>query len=449
MKHTHKPAILAVSVITSLGLIAPTFAHPLAMANVNAAFNKEKKEIKVDLNSAIKKLRSDSKDNERRLATIQGVVSAKNIATDGTGQLSITVSKFAPKVKGDNLKALSFNTVLAVNVTSATQVRNKNGEKMSASDIMVNDQVSLVGRMNEDGMLSASLIQMARITPVTAHLQGTLLTLPSTTAPTTFTITVKNAVRGSGTDASVILPSPSSTVSVQVDSATELLRLHGGKSNLAEFSVGDNLVIKGTFSSTSVFTAKSVRNESIQEVNKKGIITGLDGGTQTLSLNWTDKTSVKVTSATVITLPNNVSGSWSSLTAGQTADIKGTLNTRTNILTAATIKVLNQNVLPLSVNFTGTVVATPSSTSPTTLTLTLTSALSPQIKNLPEGWRKFISDRSVSIVIDTTAALFDRMWNRITVGSIQAGDKLEIGGQLQTNGTVQANFVKDLSMPRQ
>lgn len=80
-------------------------------------------------------------------------------------------------------------------------------------------------------------------------INGTLLTLAGTTAPTSLSVQTKSA-----------------TITVMVAGTTTLLRRYNGHSNLAEFSPGDQLSVRGSYEagSTTTLDALSIKDKSIQ-----------------------------------------------------------------------------------------------------------------------------------------------------------------------------------------
>ncbi len=432
MNTIKKSFLVGVTVVTSLGMVLPTFAHTLAIKNPIAIIKQERNEIKKDLKNNIEELRKKSQEEERRLVTVEGTLTAK---TDT--QLSLELTKFVPLYQKNALLAPALKTTLAVTVTANTSIQGKNGAKLSLADLALTDQLTVAGRMNTDGTLTALTIKDRTKAMQAYTVRGTIATLTNLGVPTSFTIVVSNPLSLSPID---------STVTVMVDAQTKFTRLYNGVSTLPEFSVGDVVAIKGTFSTSSILTAQTIHNESIRASDKKGIITAIDASTQTVTLNWSDKVVAKIVAGTTILLSNNATGTFSNLVVGQSVHIKGVLNLRTQSYVAREVKVTNQTIVPFAISFKGVAVATPSATLPSTFMVKI-SSLSSDVKHLPEGWRPFVGERQVSVTIDSNTAIFDRNWNRISLASFLANDKLSLGGQVQVNGTALVTFLRDESYP--
>ncbi len=277
--------------------------------------------------------------------------------------------------------------------------------------------------------------------PVSAGLRGTITTLPSTSTPTSFTFTVISNSSTTLETNGVIKPANGTLITVAVANDTKLVRKFDGVSALSEFNVGDEIIVKGTFSSSTALSASWIRNESIREQNKNGIVSAIDSANQTVTLNWTNQNIVKIIPTTAITLANNASGTFSNLQIGQQVSVKGVLNTRTSIWTAKKITVKGQTTFPFTVTLNGKLLSTPSSTLPTTLQLNA-GAIKTGAKNMPLNWREFMNKQNVSVTVDAATTLYDKSWNKITVASLLANDKLSIGAKVQENGTILATFLQ-------
>jgi hypothetical protein len=98
---------------------------------------------------------------------------------------------------------------------------------------------------------------------------GVLQTMSGTTAPATLTVQM-----ASGT-----------TITVTVSARTKLLRGHGGRSGLAELTVGDRITADGRFEtgSTTTFDARRIKDLSIAYTHVVGSVAGVWSGGVTLS----------------------------------------------------------------------------------------------------------------------------------------------------------------------
>jgi hypothetical protein len=98
---------------------------------------------------------------------------------------------------------------------------------------------------------------------------GALQTMSGTTTPATLTVQM-----ASGT-----------TITVTVSARTKLLRGHGGRSGLAELTVGDRLTADGSFAtgSTPTFDARRLKDVSLAYSHVVGSVAGVWSGGVTLS----------------------------------------------------------------------------------------------------------------------------------------------------------------------
>ena len=111
--------------------------------------------------------------------------------------------------------------------------------------------------------------------PATSHssnqrhkVDGVLQTISGTTAPATLTV-----------------QAGSTTITVTVSARTKLLRGHGGRSGLAELTVGDRITADGRFEtgSTTTFDARRIKDLSIAYTHVVGSVAGVWSGGVTLS----------------------------------------------------------------------------------------------------------------------------------------------------------------------
>ena len=110
---------------------------------------------------------------------------------------------------------------------------------------------------------SAEFVQM--------RIRGTLSELPSTTLPTTITIT-----------------SGGKPYLVNISSSTVIVRRFNGKSTLTEFAMSDDVEVVGKTTDSGNIQAKILKNHSIYLTNTKGVfgnIKSIDAGNNTLVFN--------------------------------------------------------------------------------------------------------------------------------------------------------------------
>jgi hypothetical protein len=128
-------------------------------------------------------------------------------------------------------------------------------------------------------------------------------------------------------------------------SSAKLIRRFGAASNLAEFTVGDKLLVQGSLSavgSTSVI-AKSIKDNSIQKRNGTvtGTITGISSNTLTVQNNKITYT-VTLTSSTKFSSAHPKKyqiGSASDLKVGDKITVRGLKDTTAKTIAADSLKV--------------------------------------------------------------------------------------------------------------
>ncbi|MFA6428790.1 MAG: DUF5666 domain-containing protein [Candidatus Buchananbacteria bacterium] len=191
------------------------------------------------------------------------------------------------------------------------------------ASLAVGQQITAKGIWDrQSNSMTASSITIRIITVVK---KGEIMALSSTTTPGTLTLKTNQQ-----------------TYTVNLTANTNLIRKFGGKSNLAEFGIGDQVQVTGILDNDTTITAKSVRDVSIQKRwgNFTGAIESLDSSTQTFSLQPVkrDLQTVKTTLDTKITKAGQTL-TFTDLKIADQVIISGVWNTTTNQIMAEKIKV--------------------------------------------------------------------------------------------------------------
>lgn len=199
---------------------------------------------------------------------------------------------------------------------------------------------------------------------VQMRVRGTLSEMPSTTAPTTLAIT-----------------SGGKTYLVDVTSSTVIVRLYNGKSNLTEFTLGDDLEVLGTPTDFGSIKAKILKNRSIHLTNTRGVlgdIKSIDADNKAFVFTWKGKDyNVKVDADTKIMIPGIKSkAKLADLKVGDRAQGRAVYNSSTQIYLAKNIVVIRRDGVDLlkkaakEVNKNGTLSKIDSTALPATIEMT-------------------------------------------------------------------------------
>lgn len=166
-------------------------------------------------------------------------------------------------------------------------------------------------------------------------ISGTLLSLNGTTAPTSLSLQTKGV-----------------TVTVMVAGTTALLRRYNGRSNLAEFSPGDQLSVRGSYEagSTTTFDALNIKNKSIQHAftDVLGQVQSVANGTATLAVahgrgffspyRHSGTIQVTFTSATIV-MSGAVTSTVDAIQPGLNVIAMGLYDRHTQTLRAARVRI--------------------------------------------------------------------------------------------------------------
>ena len=128
------------------------------------------------------------------------------------------------------------------------------------------------------------------------------------------------------------------TGTVNISADTKMVRRYGGASSLAEFMVGDRVMVRGTLlEGQTVVNATHVRNDSTREAAFRGTIATLTAPDMlTVTTGDNMVRTVKTTAATKI-MVGNAEKTFADLAVGMKVSIKGMLNRLSEVVTAQKI----------------------------------------------------------------------------------------------------------------
>ncbi len=228
----------------------------------------------------------------------------------------------------------------------------------------------------------------------------------------------------------------SSTLSwtVNTGSETEFIRRYGGKSNIAEISVGDYVSFNGVLVQTaSSFTvdAKAVKDWSVQKARASftGVVTGLSSSTQSFTLNAEEKgiITVNVTASTTI-MKGTSTVLFGEIKVGGRVRVSGLYNNLNKVLSADEIKIYLDRAVERHV-FEGKLTSIASTTLPVSIVVKVEK----------------LGDTKINIATDT------KIWNQKYAPALlvdfRVGDKIRVYGSYES-GEIDAEAVRNTSLPR-
>lgn len=171
-------------------------------------------------------------------------------------------------------------------------------------------------------------------------IEGTLIEVVSGTNGTVLKVKVTAAWPKQAKKWAAVYPIKDKVVSVKVSDKTRLMRRHGHKSSVVEFSVGDTLRVVGKLQQDGSVTAINVRDRSIFVAERTGVVEGLDATLSSFLLKSPEVTwTVKTSSVTAFTVTGIDTASFADVKVGDTAAVRGLVNTTSKTITATGVKV--------------------------------------------------------------------------------------------------------------
>ena len=282
---------------------------------------------------------------------------------------------------------------------------------------------SAFAKMEDKDAYFGGSAKEASVEFVQMRIRGTLTEMPSTTLPTTLALT-----------------SGGKTYLVDIASSTVIVRLYNGKSNLTEFTLGDDLEVLGTPTDTGSIKAKILKNRSISFTNTKGVfgnIKSIDAANNAFVFTWKDKDyNVKVDADTKIMIPGiKNKAAIADLKVGDRAQGRAVYNSSTQIYLAKNIIVVRRDGVDLlkkkakTVNKEGALLKIESTTLPTVI----------------EGKAK--DGKTYKINVTDKTVIVRKHFGKSSLSEFKAGDKIRVVGSLNSETmTIDAKMLKNDSL---
>ncbi|TSC84913.1 MAG: hypothetical protein G01um101413_297 [Parcubacteria group bacterium Gr01-1014_13] len=338
---------------------------------------------------------------------------------------------------------------VVVQVTSNTKIMSTNGKTLSFSDLKFSEQATVTGMFNSrTNILVAShvRVKVTKPQPLPFSLRGELTAISSTTLPASLTMEVTGVLPPLTGSLRSLLAQPVNMVTFKVDSNTKITETSGATITLADLKVGDDIVMQGNIDAGGNITATTVRDNSVGVVSStaKGNVQSVDPFDQTFVLVKDDGSTMNVAvhGSTIFNVPGMTTSVFADIKVGDNVRVEGALNTRTNVLTANIITVLNVSQ-PLPFSFKGKLTAMSGRTLPAMLTVEVSDILPPL-----NGMSVLLAPpiNSVTFRVDANTDLTSKNGVGIDLGNFTLGDTLVVQGNMGSGGNITATLVRDDSV---
>lgn len=212
-----------------LGVSFLSLAPTMAKENDNKGKGKEKK-VEVERDHASTSTPAAVKFVSKTLTLKGTLVSAPS--TTMPAQFTLKLDKISPKKpkKWANVYP-ETDKDLVVLVNSSTRMLRAYGAKLALGDMSVGDKIELVGRLNEDGTVTAKLV---KDNSIHKQLLKTGVVVSINASDLSFTMKRKDA-----------------TWTVKTDSATKFSLPRATSTSFADLKVGDKLYVNGVVNSNT------------------------------------------------------------------------------------------------------------------------------------------------------------------------------------------------------
>lgn len=269
-------------------------------------------------------------------------------------------------------------------------------------------------------VVAAVLVAGSFVTPARAATttEGTLVSISGTTPPAT-----------------IVMQSGATTYTVNVTSATTLVRKYNGASTLDEFAVADLLQVRGTMTGTTI-DATWIRNMTIQRrgAAQWGKVVSIDSTAKTFVLDPMHKKSLDnqtvVTSASTKVFQGNRSGEFSDIAVGMTVKVIGVWRKSVDTINA-------DRILIKLTELNGKVSAVDCTSTPNTITMTR-GGMS-KLSNSSNTW---------TITLTEKTSLRDKRQLQISCADIKVGHMVSVRGLVTGEKTMNALNVWDKNIAR-
>ncbi len=287
-----------------------------------------------------------------------------NMAADGTITAAI--------VRNDSvqLNATASGTVDSVDATAKTFVLVKaDGSKLNVAttnatlfhmpdgttttdfaSLKAGYSADIKGVMNtQTNWFTAAHVMVTRIPtppppePLPFSLEGTLTMISTTSLPAMLTVRVTDILPPLEMRSRAMSMQPINLVTFKVDASTRLYSHSSGKISLANFAVGNKLVMQGNLNSDGTITATIIRNDSVDVTASAltGDIKSVNTTTQTFTFGKVGGITYAayVGTDTKLSVPGVEAAAFADLKVGNAVSVNGLLNANTYAVWAASVTV--------------------------------------------------------------------------------------------------------------
>ncbi len=341
------------------------------------------------------------------------------VGTVVTAPASSAPTTFTMNVAG----TAGTTTLVTVDVSTTTTLAQPGFSSPALAYILAGDQVEVSGTQAGTNTLGATSVRLPEL-----RQSGTVVTAPASSVPTTFTMDLA----GTGSTTTI--------VTVDVSTTTTLSEPGFSSPVLVNIVAGDQVSVAGTQAGYNTLGAISV---TLPAVRESGTVVTAPGATAptTFTMNvagtgstsnhgsWNGSWVLTATASTLVTVdvspttalsePGTSSPSLGTILAGDQMSVTGTQG-GTNTLGATSL------TLP-SVRESGSVVTAPGATAPTTFTMDVAGT----------GGTTTL----VTVDVSTTTTLNEPGTSSPSLGTILAGDQVQVLGTQGGTNTVGATSV--------
>ncbi len=251
-----------------------------------------------------------------------------------------------------------------------------------------------------------------------------------------------SAMSGTALPAVLTVTAGATTYTVNVSSATKIVRKYNGTSDLGEFVVGDTVQVSGKFSAdvANTIDATKVKDLSIQRVN--GTFKGAIVTTTCASNSFTFKPDKRAQQNVTLSASTKITRggekiACAGLVAGERAKVIGVWNTTTNTIAADRIVVDMRTI-------SGTIASiTPGDgTLPATITVTV-KGKSDKVHASSSG---STPTTTWTVNVTSTTQLYRQYLKTATMSEFLVGDKVEARGTVSAGNIMNAKYVRNSSL---
>lgn len=339
---------------------------------------------------------------------------------------------------------------LTVYVNDKTLIRDQNRQPITFADIQLNQEARVDGVLNtRNNTIVATRLKatvVAAPQPLPFSLKGAVTAISSTELPAQVTVKVSDVLPPLEARARAMTNNSIDLVTFTVDAKTKFTTQAGATISLKDITVGDTLVVQASMDASGHITATIVRNESVQAATSfEGTVGSLNATAKTFVLTKADGSTVQVSvqASTALSVAGVANPTFADLQAGYKATVKGTFNTRTNVLTATSVSVA-ELPQPLPFSLKGTVVGISGTSFPARLTVLVNDVLPPLEMNARALRPAPIN--LVTVEVNANTRLTNKSGGAINLASLTLGDSVVVQGSMDSSGKITATIVRNDSL---